>query len=117
MTELQEIYLRLKQSRGEKKKVNQIFKDVLDQSKPYKEVLEELKALKAKKLQLEHEIRADFSKEEEQVERLSLDIKSDVVLLSDIALTKMMKGETVELTDENEVKYEPVFKVTFKKAL
>ncbi len=26
-----------------------------------------------------------------------------------------MKGETVEITDENDVKYEPVFRVTFKK--
>lgn len=117
MTELQEIYVRLKQSRHDKKKANEVFRDVLTQSKPHQEVLEQLKALKAKKAQLEHDIRADFSKEEEEIERLTLDIKTDAQLLSDVALTKLMKGETIEITDENEVKYEPVFKVAFKKAL
>jgi predicted nuclease with TOPRIM domain len=116
MADLKEIHNRMKQKRDEKKKLAEIFKDVFAQSKPYQEVLEQLKALKAKKLQLQHDLRSDLMKETEQMERIALDIQTDAALLSDAALTKLMKGETVEITDENDVKYEPVFKVTFKKA-
>ncbi|MCK9361159.1 hypothetical protein M0Q28_02920 [Patescibacteria group bacterium] len=116
MTDLKEIHTRMRVKKDEKKKLSGIFRDVFDQSKPYQEVLEKLKELKAKKIQLEHEIRSDLKSEMEQMDRLKLDLQSDAVLLSDAALTKLMKGETVEITDENDVKYEPVFKVTFKKA-
>jgi hypothetical protein len=116
MTDLNEIHSRMKAKRDEKKKVSEIFRDVFAQSKPYQEVVEQLNALKAKKMQLEHDIRADLKSEMEQLDRLKLDLQSDAVLLSDAALTKLMKGETVEITDENDVKYEPVFKVSFKKA-
>lgn len=115
MHDLKEIHARIRAKKDEKKKVNSVFKDSLAQSKPYQDVLEELKRLKVKKSQIENEIRADFGKELEQMERLTLDVKSDEVLLTDVSLTMLMKGQTLELTDENDVKYEPVFKITFKK--
>ncbi|HVM90406.1 MAG TPA: hypothetical protein VMU11_00730 [Verrucomicrobiae bacterium] len=116
MPDLNEIHARMRAKKDEKKKVSQLVKDVFDQSKPYQEVMDELKRLKAKRLQLQNEIRAGLMSEVEQIDKLALDLQTDAVLLSDIALNMMMKGETVELTDENDVKYEPVFKVSFKKA-
>ncbi len=116
MTDINEIHTRMRATRAEKKKVSEIFRDVFDQSAPYQEALEKIKELKIKKMQLEHEIRSGLKSEMEQLDRLKLDLQSDAVLLSDAALTKLMKGETVEITDENDVKYEPSFKVTFKKA-
>lgn len=107
----------MRAKRDEKKKVNEIFRDVLAQSAPYQEALDELKASRAKKMQIEHDLRGQFAQEMEQLERLSLDLKTDAEVLSDMALTKLMKGETVEIVDENDVKFEPVFKVTFKKSL
>lgn len=115
MPDLKEIHGRIKDTKQEKKKINDVFKDALAQSKPYQDVLDEMKALKIKKEQIVTAIRADFSQEMEKMERLAEGIKSDVELLSDMALTKLMKGETVEITDENDVKYEPVFRVSFKK--
>lgn len=106
----------MRATKAEKKGVSEIFRDVFAQSKPYQEVVEKLKELKTKKLQLEHEIRAGLKSEMDQLDRLKIDLQSDAILLSDAALTKLMKGETVEITDENDVKYEPSFKVTFKKA-
>ncbi len=117
MPELNEVLQRMRKTREEKKKIKEMFKESLDQSKTYQETREQLETLKAKKVQIETEVRGEFLKEMEQMDRLTTDLKSDAELLSDLALTKFMKGESIEVTDENDVKYEPVFKVTFKKAL
>ena len=116
MAELKEIHERMKVKKNEKKDVSQLIRDVFDQSKPYQEVMDQLKTLKAKRLQLQNEIRAGLMSEVEKLDKLTLELQTDAMLMSDLALTMMMKGETVELTDENDVKYEPVFKVSFKKA-
>lgn len=115
MTELKEVHARIRETKLEKKKLKDIFRDVLAQSKPYQDALEQLNTLKAKKKQMENALREECSQELEKAEKLATDIQNDVQLLSDMAMTKMMKGETVEITDEYDVKYEPVFKVTFKK--
>jgi hypothetical protein len=117
MLEIKDVMQRMRETKQERKKINTLYRDALAQSKSYQEVLDEMKALKAKKAQIENAIRSDFSQEMERGEKLKLGLQTDGQLLSDIALTKMMKGETVEYTDENEVKYEPVFKVSFKKAV
>jgi predicted nuclease with TOPRIM domain len=117
MPDLKEIHARIRAKKDEKKKVNTVFKDVLAQSKPYQDVLDELKKLKAKKAQIENEIRSDFGKEMEQLERIALDVKTDEILLTDLSLTMLMKGQPLDLTDENDVKYEPVFRITFKKTV
>ena len=52
----------------------------------------------------------------EKLDTLKLDIENDMMLLSDAALTMAMKGEIIEIKDQFENKYEPVFKVMFKKA-
>lgn len=116
MSDLKEIYDRMHLSRNEKKTVNEVIRDVFAQSKSYQEVVDKLKEIKAKKLQLEHEIRGQFVKEMEKLEQISESLKADAEMLSDLALSKLMKGETVEITDENNVTYEPVFKVAFKKS-
>lgn len=115
MPDLKELHARIRAKRDEKKKVNIVFKDVLAGSKPYQDILDELKKLNLKKIQLKQELWSDFGKELEQMEKLTLDLKTDEMLLTDLSLTMLMKGQTLELTDENDVKYEPIFKVTFKK--
>src|SRR5687768_5042893 len=115
MPDLKEIHARIRAKKDEKKKVNVIFKDVLAGSKPYQDVLEELRKLNMKKIQLKQELWSDFGTELEQLERLTLDVKTDEILLTDLSLTMLMKGQALDLTDENDVKYEPVFRTTFKK--
>jgi hypothetical protein len=115
MPELHEIFQRIKASKQEQKNVRNVYRDVLAQNAALQKVVEELATLKAKKSQMETEIRASFQKEMEQLEKLTESVKADVQLMSDIALTKLMKGETVELKDENDTAYEPVINVRFKK--
>lgn len=117
MPELKEVFDRINTTKKEKKQLNDTFRDALAQSKPYQDVLDELRTLKAKEQQLKTAIRQEFIQEMEKIERLALSIKGDVEMLSDMALTKMMKGETVEITDDFDVAYQPVFKVTFRKAM
>lgn len=115
MPDLKDVLQRIRATKQEKRRLGESLRDVLAQSKPYQDVVEEWKDVKAKKARLETEIRQEFVKELEKAEKLAADLKTDTQLLSDMALTKFMKGETIDIVDENDVKYEPVFKVTFKK--
>ena len=116
MPELQDVFNRVKEKKQERKKLKSVYADALSTSKPYQDVLEELNTLKAKKQGMEAEIKAQFVSELEAMDRIKADIDADNQLMTDIALTTMMKGETVELKDpETDTPYEPVFSVRFKK--
>ncbi len=116
MPNLQDVFARIKQTSKEKRDIKRTYDDALRASKPYQDILDELKRLKDKKSSFESAIQADFQQELQKMESMKESLNTDRQLLTDMALTQMMKGETVEITDENDVKYEPVFKVSFKKA-
>lgn len=116
MPDLKDILQRVRAKKQEKKKLSEVFRDALDQSTPYQKVMEQMKDLKAKKLQLESEIYRDFVREREKLDQMKDDIKTDQQLMSDMALSKLMKGENIEIVDENDTKYQPQFKVSFKKS-
>lgn len=115
MVELQEVFKRINETKKERKKVQDIYKEALANSKPYQDALEAFNAAKTKKQQVESALKAELRSEIDQLDAFKLSLASDTEILSDIALTSLMKGETVELTDENDTKYEPVFSVKFKK--
>ena len=117
MPDLKDVLQRIRGMKQEKRKLGESLRDVLAQSKPYRDAVDERKEAKAKELRIETEIRQEFVKEIEKTEKLSQDLKTDTQLLSDMALTKFMKGENIEIVDENDVKYEPVFRVAFKKTI
>ena len=117
MVDVQEVYNRIQETKKKQKDIREALRDAMSTSAEYQEILEKIKALRVKKQQTEAAIRADFSGEMEKMEEYALDLKSDSMLLSDAAMTKLMKGETVELTDEYDNKYEPIFSVKFKKVM
>jgi predicted nuclease with TOPRIM domain len=116
MPDLKEILQRIRDKKKEKKKLNESYRDALANSKTYQDLLEQLKALKTRKAQFERNMQAEFTQELTKNDRLKEDLKNEAQLLSDVALTKFMKGENIEIVDENDVKYEPIFKVSFKKS-
>ena len=77
--------------------------------------MEKLKKLKERKKQIEEIIKNEFSAEFNKLDALKLDIETDNQLLSDIAFNQLVKGQAVEVMDEGDNKYEPIFKVKFKK--
>lgn len=116
MQDIQEIFNRIQKNKSRQKDLKQTYTDALVSSFEYQEIQEKLKTIREKKKQLEHTITEQFSHELVELEDIKIDIASDMELISDIAMTKMMKGETIEVTDEYDNEYEPIFTVKFKKA-
>ena len=115
MQDIQEVFGRLQANKKKLKDLKTAYKDAMDGMFEYQEVLEKAKALREKKKQIENTVKQDFRNEFTQIDDLKIDIESDAELLNDIALTKIMKGETVSVKDEYEQEFEPVFAVKFKK--
>lgn len=92
-----------------------VYKDALAGNQQYSDINDELKRLREKKKQIETVTREQFSSEWMKMEDLKIDVASDEELLSDTAMTKLMKGETVEVNDQYQNQYEPIIRVRFKK--
>ena len=116
MQNLKEIFDRIQNAKADRKKKKQALTDVLLQSKPWIEARDKAEAARALMKNGEMEILAPYLKQKEEIEKLSLSIKDDQQLLSDIVLSQMMKGETVAVEDDLDRKWEPEIKVSFKQA-
>ena len=117
MPDLQTVFDRVKEKKQECRKIKSVYADALATSKPYQDLLEQVKDMKAKKSAMEAEIQTQFVSELDALDRMKADIEADTQLMSDLALTALMRGETVEVKDaETETAYEPVFSVRFKKS-
>ena len=93
-----------------------MYKDALSQSMEYQKLLEDLDKLKIRKKEIEISIKDEMRADIEKLDAYRMHIKTDQEMMSDLAINQLMSGETVELIDENDQKYEPVFTVRFKKA-
>lgn len=115
MQNIQEVFIRIQENKKKLKDLKTTFKDALDSATGYKDVVDQLKTLREKKKQIENLVRENFSSEFIKMEDIQIDIQSDQEMISDIALTTVMKGETVSVKDEYEQEFEPIFSVKFKK--
>ena len=113
--DIQSIFNRIQESKKKQKDIKAMFKDALDGNGEYQEIQDKLKTIRENKKRIETSIKEGFSSEMQKLDDLKIDIESDTEMLNDMALTKMMKGETFELSDEYKNNYEPVFSVKFKK--
>ncbi len=116
MKDIQNIFDRLKEKKQERKKLKEAYVDAISNSKSYQDVVVLLRDLKSKKNAMEAEIWSQFADDLEKIERMKVDIEADTQALSDLALTTLMRGETVEVKDsETDIAYEPIFTVRFKR--
>ncbi|HCC22818.1 TPA: hypothetical protein DF272_01415 [Candidatus Falkowbacteria bacterium] len=115
MKDLAQIFDRIQEKSKKMKDIKSSIRDALDTTPGFKDVMEELKTIRARKAALELAVKEQFNAELGELEELKIDIDSDREMLSDLALTQMMKGETIELKDKYDTSYEPVFKVNFRK--
>jgi len=116
MADIQEIFIRIQTTKKKQKDIKSSYRDALAASGEYKEISEKIKVLRERKKQIEMAIKADFQSEFTKLDDFKIDLESDNAILADAALSKIMKGETVEVKDEYENKYEPVWAIKFKKA-
>ncbi len=114
MKKLEEVYKRLQESKKRRRDINKMYKDELSQNTRYQEVVEEMAKFREEKKSIENEIKSS-SRDYKELDDLKIDIQTDQELLSDIALTMYVDKEQVEIIDEYENKWYPLFKVTFKK--
>ncbi len=115
MSQIQEIFDRLQKFKGEQKELKTMYRDALRNSAEYQKVSEELNKLKEEKKSIEAKVKEEFAREMDKMEVLSNEIKNDNQVLSDAAMAKVAKGEKIEIRDEYENEYEPIFSVKFKK--
>ena len=116
MKDPQEIFNELKEQEAEKKEIQKTYKNALAQDSRYQEILEELDALRAEKKEIERAIQAELGSSWTRAEELKELIKDSKQILTDVVLTNIMEGKTVEVRDQWDTLYEPVHKITFKKA-
>ena len=115
MQNLQEIFSRVQKAKTRQKEIKEIYRDALTGTPEYQEINDKLKTLRERKKQIEQTIREQFGSELTELEDLKVDIESDTELMSDVALSQLVKGETIEIKDQYENEYEPVFNVKFRK--
>lgn len=116
MQDIQEIFNRMQEIKKQQKDIRSAYKEALETSQEYQEINTKIKTLRERKKQIENTTQQSFSGEFTKLDGFKTDLASDAVMMSDIALTKLMKGETVEVFDEYNNTYEPLFTVKFKKA-
>ena len=115
MSQLNEIYKRVQKNKKRQTEIRKILKDECTHNARHQEILEQAKILREEKKGIEQNIKAQNS-DFQELEELSLEVQTDQELLSDVALNMYMKKETVEIVDEYEQTWHPIFKVSFKKS-
>lgn len=116
MNDLQTVFVRIKETKAKQREIRTVYKDLLSQDQEYQQLLEKLNALKARKKEIETVTKAELESDFQKMDAYRMHIQNDNELLADLAINQLMAGETVELVDENDQKYEPIFSVKFKKA-
>ncbi len=116
MKNIQEVFERIEETKQQQRGITAMYKDALDNSPDYQEILDKLKKLKIQKKEIEDQTKAELGSEWDKLDLMKLHIREDKEMLADIAISTLMKGETVKVTDKNKTEYKPVFSVRFRKA-
>lgn len=115
MHDLQEVFNRMQEKKKKSRELTAMFKEALGANQEYIELSEKIAQLRAKKRAMEIATMEDFVSEFKQIDDLKLDVKSDAEMLTDLAITRYTKGESIEIVDAYENAYEPKFSVRFSK--
>ena len=116
MQNIQEIFNHVREMKKEQKDLRDMYKDALVQADEYEEIVEKITVLREKKKEIEMRIQAQLGRAYEKFEDLKHEVETEKEMMNDIALSTLMKGETVVVKDEFDNDYEPNWKVAFKKS-
>jgi chromosome segregation ATPase len=115
MKSIQEIFSQIKESAKEQKDIRKEYKDALVQSDGYEDVLEKLDELKKQKKEIEERVQSQLGSRWDKLDELKNKVAELKQMQNDVAMTTLMSGKPVEVKDEFDNLYEPVFSVSFKK--
>lgn len=113
MATIREVLDRLDANKNERKIIKETLKQALEGSAAWVKCHDEVAQEKARLKNIEVTVLSSYSNDVSELERLNAEIKNDTEVLSDIALTMFMKGESIEI-EHNGKKYEPKIKVSLK---
>lgn len=93
-----------------------MYREAQVQSPEYQDIVAEIKALQEKKRTIEQKLKAQFSQELEQIDRIKSELKEEQEKLVALAISHLAKGEVMKVIDSYNNVYDPVIKVSFKKS-
>ncbi len=96
MKDVQDVFNDMQKAKKDMKEIRKEYKDVLTQDSEYQEIVEKMSALREAKKQHELSAQRDMGARWEELEDLKGEVKSLQEMMSDISLSTMMDGETVE---------------------
>ncbi len=109
MKSIQEIFQKIQELKKERRELTRDLKYLLDNDEVYQELLEKIKTLRDKKKEIEE------SNKSPRLDEIKDELKNLNQMISDIAISTIMSGQNISLKDENDIEYEPVYRVSFKK--
>ncbi len=115
MQDLQKVFDEIREAKKEMKEIRSQYKDALTQTDKHQETADKIKELRDEKKSIEARVQQQMGRAYERLEDLKSEVAGKEELLNDIAMTTLMDGKTVEVTDEFQNHYEPVYVVKFKK--
>jgi predicted nuclease with TOPRIM domain len=114
MHDLDKVYSRLQEKKAARRDIKSSISDELKQNAKYQEILDKISELKIEKKSIENEL-LGRSQTQSKLEELTLDIKTDTEMVTDIAVNMLLRNQTVEIVDDHGSKWVPSFSVRFKK--
>lgn len=115
MKNVQEVFNKIQQLKKEQREVNAMYKDALKNHNRYEDIKEEIKEKREKKKQIETIVQGELGEAWDKLESIKSEIGALKEMQNDIAMRDLVEGKTVEVKDEKENNYEPVFSVNFRR--
>lgn len=116
MKNIQDVFDRLQEKRHQVSVIRKKYQEELTTSTEYQRIREDLERLREKKKRYEASVKSQSGAAFSRIDELALTIRQDAQLLSDLALTTLLKGDRVQVRDPgHDASYEPVFTVRFRK--
>jgi hypothetical protein len=113
--QLQLIYDEIALHKQEEKGIREMYRDALANADGYSETVEKIITLREKKLMIENKVKTQMGKAWEKFEDIKSEVEAQKIMMTDVAMRDLMDGKTVEIKDDFDNLYEPVWSVKFKK--
>ncbi len=115
MRDIQDIFNELEEIKKEQSAIRKDYSGMLANDGEYEKLKDAYETARIAKKELEISIQSSMGGAYERLEELKTERAALEEMLSDIAMTQLMKGESIEISDKHHNTYEPVYKIRFKK--
>lgn len=115
MQSIQELFDKLQAVKKEQKEIKREYADTLSNTNEYEETTEEMKKLREKKKRIETIAQNRMGARYEKLEELKNTVDEINQMMTDVAMATLAEGKSIEIKDQYENPYEPVYKITFKR--